>query len=168
MQFDSIYMKKENTETGRTRRNGGNSILHSTTFKMMLVLVFSALIFIQSTEAGNGTVQRRGFKSSLLSTARGFGKRSSLYDRGIIPTTAIGFGKRSLSVVPTMHRRNDEMYPKELSSLRGLREELDMSPLLRQLNEEASKNPHMIPLLLNIIRENEDGGSRISEYDDSQ
>ena len=52
MQFDSIYMKKENTETGRTRRNGGNSSLPSTTFKMMLVLVLSALIFVQSTDAG--------------------------------------------------------------------------------------------------------------------
>ena len=40
----------------------------------------------------------RGFKSSLLSTARGFGKRASLFDRGIIPTTAIGFGKRSFPV----------------------------------------------------------------------
>ena len=43
-----------------------------------------------------------------------------------------------------------------------------MSPLLHQLNQEASKNPHMIPLLLNILRENEDGGSRVSEYEDSK
>jgi len=167
MQFESICMKKENTESGRKRRNGGNSSLHSATFKMMIVLVFSALIFIQSTEAGNGTVQRRGFKSSLLSTARGFGKRASLYDRGIIPTTAIGFGKRSLPLVPQIHRTN-EMYPKELSSSRDLREELDMSPLLHQLNEEVSKNPHMIPLLLNILKVNDEGGRRIPEYDDSQ
>ena len=43
-----------------------------------------------------GNIQRRGFKSSLLSTARGFGKRGgSLFSKGIIPTTAINFGKRS-------------------------------------------------------------------------
>ena len=51
----------------------------------------------------NRTVQRRGFKSSLLSTARGFGKRASMFERGIIPTTAIGFGKRS----DPMQRRHD-------------------------------------------------------------
>merc|ERR1711981_1455911 len=113
MQFDKLCMKEE------TKRNGGNASLQSKPFMMMIVLVFATLILAQTTEAGNGTVQRRGFKSSLLSTARGFGKRASLYDRGIIPTTAIGFGKRSLSVVPSMHRRNDEMYPKELSSLRA-------------------------------------------------
>lgn len=164
MQFNSICLKKETSEYGRKRRNGGDISIHTTTFKMMLFLVFSALILIQTTEAGNGTVQRRGFKSSLLSTARGFGKRASLYDRGIIPTTAIGFGKRSL---PLVHR-NSEMYPKELSSIRDLRNELEMSPLLRQLNEEASKNPHIIPLLLDIIRENNEAGRMFSDYDNSQ
>ena len=58
----------------------------------------------------NRTVQRRGFKSSLLSTARGFGKRASMFERGIIPTTAIGFGKRS----DPMQRRND-VFTKDLS-----------------------------------------------------
>ena len=51
----------------------------------------------------NRTVQRRGFKSSLLSTARGFGKRASMFERGIIPTTAIGFGNSS----DPMQRRHD-------------------------------------------------------------
>ena len=54
-------------------------------------------------------VVRRGFKSSLLSTARGFGKRASLMDRGIIPTTAIGFGKRTLPL------RGHDLNSQELS-----------------------------------------------------
>ena len=61
-----------------------------------------------------GNVQRRGFKSSLLSTARGFGKRSSQYDKGVsdLMTTAIGFGKRS---APLRQDIRSDLYPKELS-----------------------------------------------------
>ena len=33
---------------------------------------------------------------------------------------------------------------------------LDVSNLLHELNERASQNPHMIPLLLNMIHENDD------------
>ena len=33
---------------------------------------------------------------------------------------------------------------------------LDVSNLLHELNKRASQNPHMIPLLLNMIHENDD------------
>ena len=33
---------------------------------------------------------------------------------------------------------------------------LDVSNLLHELNERASQNPHMIPLLLSMIHENDD------------
>jgi len=135
------------SDFGRSRNNGGNGSLQSTSFTMMIALLLMALMLIQTTVAANGTVQRRGFKSSLLSTARGFGKRASMFERGIIPTTAIGFGKRS----DPLQRRND-LYMKDLASLRELHE----ASLMRQLNEEASKNPQMIPFLLNALRGKED------------
>merc|ERR1711981_39176 len=145
MQFDKLCMKEE------TKRNGGNASLQSKPFMMMIVLVFATLILAQTTEAGNGTVQRRGFKSSLLSTA-------------------IGFGKRSPPRQPIL--RNNDLYPNELSSLRNMHEhsqyEANLSPLLREVNEEVSRNPHIVSLLLNAIRENEELGNRLAAYDDSQ
>jgi len=140
------------------RKHGGNGSLQSTPFKMMLALLLIALTLIQTSSAANRTVQRRGFKSSLLSTARGFGKRASMFERGIIPTTAIGFGKRS----DPMQRRND-VFTKDLSSLSDLHAANQYYHLLQQLNEEASKNPQMIPVLLNALRMKED-----TEYDELQ
>jgi len=158
MQSEYICTKGETSEFGRKKRNGGNNgNSHSTHLGMMIVFVFAALTLLQTTEARTGNVQRRGFKSSLLSTARGFGKRASQYDRGVsdLMTTAIGFGKRS---APLRQDIRSSLYPKELSSVKDLHDEsqyeFDMNTLLRQLNEEASKNPLMIPLLLNVIREN--------------
>lgn len=144
------------SDFGRKRKNGGCGSLQSTPFKMMLALLLIALMTIQTTVAANGTVQRRGFKSSLLSTARGFGKRASMFERGIIPTTAIGFGKRS----DPLQRRND-LYMKDLS--REMHAANQYEHLLHQLNEEASKHPQMIPLLLNALRGRED-----AEYDELQ
>merc|ERR1712122_230337 len=99
---------------------------------MMLVLLLVALMLVQTTVAA--TVQRRGFKSSLLSTARGFGKRASMFQRGIIPTTAIGFGKRS-----DPFQRHD-VFANDLHSLDDLHAANQYYHLLRQLNEEASRN----------------------------
>jgi len=138
------------------RKHGGNGSLQSTPFKMMLALLLIALTLLQTSSAA--TVQRRGFKSSLLSTARGFGKRASMFERGIIPTTAIGFGKRS----DPMLRRND-VFTKDLNSLSDLHAANQYYHLLQQLNEEASKNPQMIPVLLNALRMKED-----IEYDEPQ
>ena len=40
----------------------------------------------------------------------------------------------------------------------------NLSPLLRQVNEEVSRNPHIVSLLLNAIRENEELGNRLATY----
>jgi len=150
-------MKGSITSTDK-RKYGGNGSLQSTPFKMMLVLLIVALMLVQTTVAANRTVQRRGFKSSLLSTARGFGKRASMFERGIIPTTAIGFGKRSDPL-----QRTHDLYMNNLQSLRDLHAANRYDHLMQQLNDEASRNPQMIPLLLNALREKED-----SDYDGLQ
>lgn len=170
-------MKGETTEFGKRKRNGGSGSLHSTHFRMMIVLLFAAIMLLETTEAGTNVV-RRGFKSSLLSTARGFGKRASLFDRGIIPTTAIGFGKRSpLDNLPRVQKARNGLNPQDISSLQashvGSPYELDTDSLMHHLNVEASKNPHMIPLLLEVIRsgarpEDEDTDIHVAGYDDSQ
>lgn len=135
---------------------------------MIIVLLFAVLMMLQTTEAGTQVV-RRGFKSSLLSTARGFGKRASLMDRGIIPTTAIGFGKRTLPL------RGHDLNSQELSSLRASPDAshygYEMDSLMHQLNVEAFKNPRLIPLLLEVIRSgtrSEEEDSDVHGYDESQ
>jgi len=156
MQSNQTCMKgSTSSDFFNKRKHGGNGSLQSTPFKMMLALLLITLMLIQTSAAANRTVQRRGFKSSLLSTARGFGKRASMFQRGIIPTTAIGFGKRSDPL-----QRHD-VFANDLHSLDDLHAANQYYHLLRQLNEEASRNPKMIPLLLNALRVKED-----TEYDE--
>lgn len=150
-------MKGATKEAGR---NGQKRSLFFTHVGMMIILSVSAIVSLQTAEAGT-KVERRGFKSSLLSTARGFGKRSSLIERGIRPTTAINFGKRGFF---KQHLRND--FPVELSSLEGSpatsqyyrnsrpsppNQQYDMATLLHQLTEEAARNPRFLPLLLEFL-----------------
>ncbi|TRY72448.1 hypothetical protein TCAL_13627 [Tigriopus californicus] len=111
----------------------------------LVMTTIVALIALDASEAGpvpgygrffhtseDSRINRRGFKSSLLSTARGFGKRSgentlppmaSATNNIDAPVKALGRGN-----VPTYH-----------------------------LAEEASANPRLLALLVNLLDVNGDG-----------
>lgn len=157
MEMQSLCTGNERTSfvSDKRKRSCSNGGQYLTTMKMMPILLLVCVMLVHATDARPGNIQRRGFKSSLLSTARGFGKRGgSLFSKGIIPTTAINFGKRSappgLNIRAAMYAKDHPSLPDE--SGYGL----DVSNLLHELNKRASQNPHMIPLLLNMIHENDD------------
>ena len=58
---------------------------------------------------------------------------------------------------------NIPTYFSSFFSLRDLHAANRYDHLMQQLNDEASRNPQMIPLLLNALREKED-----SDYDELQ
>lgn len=115
--------------------------LHMFAFLMATIIV---LIALDGSEAGpapsygrffhtseDNRINRRGFKSSLLSTARGFGKRSG---EGTLPPMATT--NNIDAPVTALGRGNVPTY---------------------QLAEEASANPRLLALLVNLLDVNGDG-----------
>eukprot|EP00095_Tigriopus_kingsejongensis_P011308 maker-scaffold14_size734282-snap-gene-6.26 protein:Tk11308 transcript:maker-scaffold14_size734282-snap-gene-6.26-mRNA-1 annotation:"allatotropin precursor" len=124
-------------------QRSSSSILDRLPIVTLLLASLIAIIVLESSEAGptpshgryfhrseDNRINRRGFKSSLLSTARGFGKRS-------------GPGMAPLAT------------PNNMDTPIGSLGRSDVPTYL--LAEEASVNPRLLALLVNLLDVDGDG-----------